>query len=99
MKYYIIHITYVVPLERIQELTPSHREHLAEYYRRGLLLFSGPRVPRTGGILVARAESEDAINAMIDADPYKLNQAALYEVIEMNPVLWAEDLNKIFGTP
>jgi uncharacterized protein YciI len=96
MKYYIIHITYTVPIEKIEELTPLHREYLKGHYESGTMLFSGPRVPRTGGVLFARAEAETANGDMIAADPYNINGAAAYEVIEMNPVLWTNKFEEVF---
>jgi uncharacterized protein YciI len=99
MKYYIIHITYVVPLETVVERTPEHREHLKSYYDKGVMLFSGPRVPRTGGILFAKAEELSTIEEMVNTDPFKTTGTANYEIIEMNPVMWAEELNNLFGTP
>lgn len=96
MKYYIIHITYTVPLPRIEEITPRHREYLKTQYEKGTMLFSGPRVPRTGGVLFARAEGEALISEMIARDPYYISKAATYEIIEMNPVLWAEEFEPVF---
>lgn len=97
MKYYIIHITYVVPLETVVEHTPNHRAHLKNYYDKGILLFSGPRVPRTGGILFARSEELSVIEEMVSTDPFKTTGTADYEIIEINPVMWAELLNNVFG--
>ncbi len=96
MKYFLINLTYVVPLEKVQEITPEHRAYLKTNYDAGILLFSGPRVPRTGGVLFARAEDISVINEMIANDPFKTRGIAEYEIIEIAPVMWAEGLNKIF---
>lgn len=81
------------------EITPEHREYLKVQYEAGRLIFSGPRVPRTGGILFAQAEDVSEIEAMIAGDPFKTKGIAEYEVIEIAPVMWKEELNKIFGNP
>ena len=96
MKYFLINLRYLVPLEKVQEITPEHRAYLKTNYDAGILLFSGPRVPRTGGVLFARAEDVLVIEEMISQDPFKTRGIAEYEVIEIAPVMWNEGLNKIF---
>ena len=96
MKYFLINLGYLVPLEKVQEITPEHRAYLKTNYDAGILLFSGPRVPRTGGVLFAKAEDASIIDGMIAQDPFKIKGIAEYEVIEIAPVMWAEGLNKIF---
>src|SRR5438477_6592097 len=96
MKYFLIQIHYTATLEKLNEVTPEHRAYLKTKYDEGILLFSGPRVPRTGGILFARAEDISTIYTMIAHDPFKLKEIADYEVIEIAPAMWAEGLNKIF---
>jgi hypothetical protein len=48
-------------------------------------------------VLFARAEDESVISGMIAGDPYNINGAASYEVIEMNPVLWTDTLEGLFA--
>lgn len=96
MKYFLINLTYTVQLEKVQEITPEHRAYLKTNYDAGILLFSGPYVPRTGGVLFAKAEDNSVIEAMIANDPFKTKGIAEYEIIEIAPVMWAEGLNKIF---
>ncbi len=99
VKYYIIHISYVVPLEKVVEHTPEHRAYLKTQYEAGRMIFSGPREPRTSGVLFARAEEQSTIDEMIANDPFKIHGVGSYDVIEIKPVMWIEELNKIFGTP
>ena len=86
-----------MPLEKVVEVTPEHRAYLKEQYDAGRLIFSGPRVPRTAGVLFARADDVSSINEMIANDPFKTKGIGEYEVIEIAPVMWVEELNKIFG--
>lgn len=86
MKHFLINITYKVDLTKIDEILPEHRKFLQEGYDKGLLLYSGPRNPRTGGIVLARAESTEQIKALFDKDPYKITNTADYEFVEFNPV-------------
>lgn len=96
MKHFVIEIIYKVPLEKIEELTDAHREYLQTGYKIGLLLVSGPQVPRTGGILIARANSVDEIIQFTKNDPYAINKAAEYRIIEFNPKSRQSFLNDWF---
>ncbi len=96
MKYFIINLQYTKPIAEVAEITPEHRAYLKINYDAGILLFSGPRVPRIGGVLFAKAEDASIIEKMIAADPFKTKGIAEYEIIEIAPVMWAEGLNKIF---
>lgn len=86
MKHFVIEVNYTASAERIAELLSEHRAFLQIGYERGWLLASGPRVPKTGGIIVARAPSVDDLRAFFEADPYQINDAAEYIFIEFEPV-------------
>lgn len=86
MKHFIININYTVPLTKIDEILIEHRKFLQGGYDNGVLLFSGPRNPRSGGIVAARAKSLDEIKSFFANDPYKINKCAEYEFIEFDPV-------------
>lgn len=89
---YVVEITYKTPIEKIEELTPIHREFLQTGYKAGMLLVSGPKVPRTGGIVIAKAISMEEITDFFKNDPYALNNAADYSFIEFNPKSYQEIL-------
>jgi len=96
MKYFAIITDYIVPMEKVVEITPEHRAYLQTQYDAGIMLFSGPLVPRTGGMLVAKADDISIIENMIANDPFKVKGIADYKVIETAPVMWAEGLKSIF---
>ena len=84
MRHFVVEIIYTAPIEKIEMLTQSHREFLQTGYNKGFLLFSGPKVPRTGGIVIARGSSMEEIADFFKNDPYALNNAAEYQFIEFN---------------
>lgn len=93
MKHFIVEISYLVPLARIQESVPAHRAYLQRGYDAGLLLCSGPKVPATGGFLLARTASLEALQAFFAEDPFNTEQLASFVFNEFNPVRrqgWAE---------
>jgi uncharacterized protein YciI len=90
MKHFIIDIIFKVPFEKVEPIVPEHRAFLQIGYNKGLLLFSGPKIPREGGIVAARAESFEEIKAFFENDPYALNNVADHKIIEFNPVKFQE---------
>jgi uncharacterized protein YciI len=86
MKHFLIEITYLVSAEQLGDVVAEHRAFLQTGYDRGWLLFSGPLVPRTGGVVVGRAPTLDDIQAFFKNDPYQLKGLAVYRFAEFNPV-------------
>ncbi|HQF60872.1 MAG TPA: YciI family protein [Anaerolineaceae bacterium] len=86
VKHFMVEITYTVPAEALSEILPKHRAFLQTGYDQGVLLMSGPQEPRTGGIVIARAESMSALKDFFKNDPYQINQVATYRFVEFVPV-------------
>jgi len=86
MKHFLVEINYLVPAETIGETVVEHRAFLQTGYDRGLLLISGPRVPRTGGVVIARAGSLQEIQEFFRDDPYQQKGLAAYTFTEFDPV-------------
>lgn len=86
MKFFILDLRYLVPLERVAEVVGAHREFLDGGYRRGWFLASGPRVPKTGGIVIARAPGEAELRALLADDPFVREGIAEYHFLEFEPV-------------
>lgn len=82
MNMYLILTKYIQPLDRVDELLPAHVQFLKTCYAESKIIFSGPRVPRTGGVILANVESLDAVWELIKADPFYIHQIAEVEVIE-----------------
>lgn len=86
MKHFLIEITYTASPEKIADILPAHRQFLQSGYEQGLLLMSGPMLPKTGGVVIARAQTLDDIQTFFKYDPYLANQAATYRFVEFDPV-------------
>lgn len=93
MKYFIIEIIYIVPLEDIEKTTLEHRTFLRKLYDEKLILMSGPKVPRSGGIVICRAESIEVAVNLFKVDPYQKKGLAEYRIIEFKPLNHQEFLN------
>lgn len=92
MPYFIVTIDYIKPIDVVELHTPAHREFLAGLQQRGLLLASGPFVPRTGGMLLMQAESLEQADAALDHDPFRQHEVARYQLREWAPKLGLERL-------
>lgn len=86
MRHFLVESTYTAPLARIDEVLAEHRTYLQGGYDRGLLLASGSQVPRVGGIILARADSKEELEAFLAADPFQRAGLAEYRIIEYVPV-------------
>ncbi len=101
---YIIQLHYHVPVAVLDTYLIAHRAYLDESYAKGIFITSGPQNPRTGGIIIAKAKDkngnkvtrEDLANIM-DKDPFMLNKAATYNIIEFSTVKASPEFKKLLG--
>ena len=92
---FIVNITYKVPLEDVDQHLEAHIAFLNRQYELGTFLASGRKVPRTGGIILAKAENRNALLEVLEADPFKSEGLADYEVIEFVPSKTAPGLESL----
>lgn len=79
---FVVLLTYVKPLEAIDQHMKAHMAFLREQYAAKVFITSGRRVPRTGGVILARAASKDALVEIIERDPFVRDGLATYELVE-----------------
>jgi uncharacterized protein YciI len=89
---FIVELTYKAPLEQIDAHMRPHVAFLNRHYAAGHFLISGRQIPRTGGIIVALAESRDAIEAIMAEDPFCSRGLAEVRIIEFRASQRADDL-------
>ncbi len=83
---FIVHITYLTELEEIEKYTQAHRDFLDMHYQSGQFLASGPKIPRTGGIIVAVGNDKKKLESILEQDPFNTAGVASYEIIEFTAV-------------
>lgn len=91
---YIAILTYKKPLEEVDRFLQAHRDYLAEHYATGNLILSGPRIPRTGGVIMIKAESRKSVESILANDPFNINDIADYQIVEFTPTLFCDDCLK-----
>ncbi len=95
---FVITLTYKVPLDKVDEHIPAHVEWLEKHYEAGVLLASGRRVPRTGGVILAGPVAREQIEEFIAGDPFHVHAIADYEVVEFAPSKVAPGLEQLAAT-
>ena len=79
---FIVTLTYLKPVEEIDALMNDHVEWLKKGYDDGLFIASGRRIPRTGGVILARSGDEQALRDTLARDPFAIHGAARCDVVE-----------------
>ena len=86
---FIISLTYKKPLEEADKHMAAHMEWLKANYADGTFLASGRKVPRTGGVILARGERAE-IEALCKQDPFAIHGIADLDIMEVNFTTTAE---------
>lgn len=79
---FVIDLEYCVPLETASPHLDAHVEFLEKFYANGTFLASGPKVPRTGGCILAVARGRDHIEKIITEDVFHQLGHARYSITE-----------------
>ena len=95
---FIISLTYTVELNQIDAQIEAHIRFLDKYYDSGHFLASGRKVPRTGGVIIARTHDKDTLLHILTEDPFYQQQLAEYEIIEFCPSKASPELSQWLTT-
>ena len=79
---FVLLLTYVKPLEEVDALMRRHMTWLNEQYDAGRFVVSGRRVPRTGGVILARGDDREEIERLAAGDPFVSAGVATCEVVQ-----------------
>ena len=88
---FIVSLRYIVDLPTVDSHMDAHVAWLKAGLADGWLLVAGRKVPRDGGILIARGEKAD-IEAKVATDPFVLNGVAEVTLTQFNPSFVADGL-------
>lgn len=87
---FVVILTYTKPLSEIDVLLEDHVKFLDANFAAGNFLTSGRRVPRNGGVILARRMEKDRLEKILRDDPFQKNGVATYEIVEFSPSKFAE---------
>jgi uncharacterized protein YciI len=70
MDLFLVDLHFTAPIDAVDRLLADHLAWLEKGHAEGRFLAWGPKQPRTGGFILARAESQTALEAQLASDPY-----------------------------
>jgi uncharacterized protein YciI len=83
---FIIMLNYKKPLDIVEQYLAAHRAYLDEGYKKDFFVASGPKNPRTGGIIISQLKDREQLEKILQHDPFYTNNIIDYEIIEFTPV-------------
>lgn len=83
---FIVTLTYTKPLEEVEKYLLEHRTFLDDGYKKNFFVASGPKNPRTGGIIISQLKDRTKLEEILKHDPFQIHQIADYEIVEFEPV-------------
>lgn len=83
---FIIELTYKKPLASVDQYLAEHRAYLDKGYSLNYFIASGPRNPRTGGIIISQLTNKEQLEDILKNDPFNIHDIADYNIIEFNPI-------------
>ncbi len=96
---YIIDLYYIVPLEELDAHMTEHVKYLHKYYKQNKFVASGRKVPRTGGIILALADTQEEVEQIISEDPFHIHKLAEFTITEFRTSQMHPDLKPLLGKP
>ncbi len=87
---FIVSLTYTCDLSDVDKHLNEHIAYLKNAYQSGHFLMSGRKEPRTGGIIIATVDDREALQAILEQDPFYREQLATYEVQAFTPTMAAK---------
>ena len=96
--YAIALLRYRRPLEDVLKHIDSHRAYLAGLKQEGLLIASGPLVPRNGSALLLKVPDDEAratLDSIRDNDPFTRFGLGQYELWPWAPTIGAEEQDRL----
>ena len=96
---FVIELSYKAPLTEIDARMRAHVAFLKKYYAAGNFLVSGRQIPRTGGIIIALADSHEQIDSIMADDPFCQHGLADVRITEFRASQRAPDMPPRIESP
>nr|USU31989.1 YciI family protein [Methylobacterium sp. OTU13CASTA1] len=92
----VVSLTYVKSTEEADRHMADHLAWVKRGYAEHGFLASGRKVPRTGGVILARGPRAE-IEAFIETDPFRQHGIADFEITEIDVTTAIEGLDALKG--
>jgi uncharacterized protein YciI len=94
---FIIDLTYIVGLEELDQHMANHMKYLRKYYKNNVFVASGRKVPRTGGIILALADTKEEVENIINEDPFYKQKLAEFTITHFLTSQYHPQLKGLLG--
>lgn len=88
---FIVSLTYKKDISEVEIYIEEHLQFLDKYFAEKKFIFSGPKNPRTGGVILAHNIDKETLSKIIEQDPFYTNQIADFEITEVIPTKYVEN--------
>jgi uncharacterized protein YciI len=95
---FVVDLEYIRPVEEVDAHMAAHRAWLEQHYAAGTFLASGPKEPRSGGVILASAPSREALDAILADDPFQVHGLAKFEVTQFTVRTAGKGLDALVGS-
>lgn len=82
---FAVDIEYIVPFEQVEKVLEPHMDFVRRAYDQGRFLASGPKEPRTGGMVIMMAQSLEAAQDYLAADPFVTERVVAVKLTAFKP--------------
>ena len=94
---FIIELVYEKSLKAIDAHMGEHMQFLNKHYAAGSFIMSGRKVPRTGGIIIAKCKTKKTLEKIMKQDPFYKQGLATFSIIEFNASQKAENIDELMS--
>ena len=92
---FIIELIYIQSLKAIDKHMREHMQYLDKYYASGNFIMSGRKIPRTGGIIIAKGATKKAVEKIMKEDPFYKHGLAECTLTEFNASQKAKNIDEL----
>jgi uncharacterized protein YciI len=96
---FVVSLNYLKSHPEVDQHLEAHLAWLKAQYAAGRFIASGRKVPRTGGVILARGACRAELESWLAADPFAEAGVATYDLIEFVPNMTAPEFTLLYEAP
>jgi uncharacterized protein YciI len=87
---FLVLVSYQKSISEVELHLQAHVSFLNKYYRLRKFIFSGRKIPRTGGVILINSDDAEEVKAILQEDPFYQHGIATYETTAFTPTMFDE---------
>ena len=95
---FIVIVRCIVDASKIDGHLEEHIKFLDINYKNGTFIASGPQVPQTGGLIIAKSDSRLSLETILNNDPFAACHLGEYQIYEFTPMFHAPEFKLILDS-